>query len=63
MNNHQNIKLERIPSGKIFLPKLVDTTGILSFVLDKINQSILGEFGISSSSDIAERPWYEIEMG
>lgn len=62
-NNYQNIKLERIPSGKIFLPKLVDTTGVLNIVLDKINESILGEFEIESYNDTAERPWYEIEMG
>jgi hypothetical protein len=61
-NNYQNIKLERIPSGKIFIPRLIDTTGSMKTVLDKINGSILKEFEIDSYEDTAERPWDEIEM-
>jgi len=61
-SNYQNIRLERIPSGKIFLPKLVDGTGKMKVVLDKINKSILNEFDITSYEETAERPWDEIEM-
>jgi len=61
-DNYQNIKIEKIPSGKIFLPKLVDATGAMNNVLDKINESILSEFEIESYKDTAERPWDEIEM-
>lgn len=61
-NNYQSIKLERISSGKIFIPRLVDTTGTMKPILDKINKSILKEFGIDSYEDTAERPWEEIEM-
>jgi hypothetical protein len=61
-NNYSNIKLEKIPGKKIFLPKLVDTTGVMNTVLDKINKSILEEFEINSYDETAERPWDEIEM-
>lgn len=61
-NNYQNIKLEKIPSGKIVLPKLVDTTGVMNNILDKINESILSEFEIESYKDSANRPWDDIEM-
>lgn len=60
--DYHNIKLVRIPSGKIFLPKLVDTTGVMNIVLDKINESILKEFKIDSYEETAERPWDEIEI-
>lgn len=61
-SNYQNIRLERITSGKIILPKLVDGTGKMKVVLDKMNKSILKEFEITSYEQTAERPWDEIEM-
>ena len=61
-NNYQGIKLHKIPSGTIFLPKLIDKSGKMNIILDKINETILEEFEITNYEEIAIRQWDEIDM-